>query len=108
MNIPNTLKNSTLRSIIGGIRSFYMGYFRNYRKEMGYCAPSATVSRPMVIKNPKNVFLYENTKIVDGVIMATNAKFIMKKGAGSAEGLTVITGGHERRVGRFYRSITES
>ena len=103
-----TLKNSTLRSLFGGIRSFYRGYFRNYRKEMGYCDPTATVSRPMIIKNPKNVFLYENTKIVDGVIMATNAKFIMKKGAGSAEGLTVITGSHERRVGRFYRSITES
>ena len=102
------LNNSTLRSLFAGIRSFYMGYFRNYRKEMGYCDPTATVSRPMLIQNPKNVFLYENTKIVDDVIMAANTKFIMKKGAGSAEGLNVITGSHERRIGRFYRSIIES
>ena len=31
----------------------------------------------------------------------------MKKHSGAAEGLTVITGNHERRIGRFYRTITE-
>lgn len=99
--------NNCVRSIFGGFRALYRAYLYNYRKHMGYCHISSTVYRPVIIKNPKNVFLYENTKIADCVITATNAKFIMKKGAGSAEGLTVITGGHERRVGRFYRSITE-
>ena len=107
MKISNTLKNSSLRTLMGGLRAFYMNYFHNYRKEMGYCDPTATVSRPMAIKNPKNVFLYEDTKLVDGVIMATNAKFIMKKHSSAVEGLNVITGSHERRVGRFFRTITE-
>ena len=52
---------STLRSFLGGARSLYMRYFYNYRKHMGFCHPSAIVSRPMIIKNPKNVFLYEGT-----------------------------------------------
>ena len=51
--------------------------------------------------------MYEDTGIKDALIMAPNAKFIMKKHSGAAEGLTVITGNHERRVGRFYRTITD-
>lgn len=39
--------------------------------------------------------------------MAPKAKFIMKKHSGAAEGLIVITGNHERRLGRFYRTIKE-
>ena len=31
-----------------------------------------------------------------------------RKHSGAAEGLTVITGNHERRIGRFYRTITEA
>lgn len=49
--------------------------------------------------------MYEDTGIKDALIMATGAKFIMKKHSGAAEGLTVITGNHERRIGRFYRTI---
>lgn len=39
--------------------------------------------------------------------MAPNARFIMKKHSVAAEGLTVITGNHERRIGRFLLTITE-
>lgn len=99
---------STIRSFLGGVRAFFMDYMSNYRKKMGYCDKTATVSRPIVIKNPQNVFLYEHTKIVDAVIMATNARFIMKKYSGAAYGLKAITGNHERRIGRFFRSITEA
>lgn len=102
------IKSTMARSVFGGIRALYMNYCYNYRKKMGFCDRTATVSRPIVIKNPKNVFLYENTKIVDCVIMATNARFIMKKYSNSTEGLKVITGAHERRVGRNFITITES
>lgn len=100
--------NDGLRSLFGGLRSFYLRYLYNYRRRMGYCDKSAVVTRPVVIKNPHNVFLYENTKIVDCVIMATNAKFVLKKGSSAAEGFTVVTGVHERRVGRLFRTIKET
>lgn len=100
-------KNTFLRSLLGGVRSLYMRYFYNYRKHMGFCHPTAIVSRPMIIKNPKNVFLYEGTCIKDLIIMTPNAYFIMKKGSTMVEGGKIITGSHERRVGRFFLTITE-
>ena len=74
---------------------------------MGFCHPTASLTKPLVIKGAHNVFMYEGTGIKDALIMAPNAKFIMKKHSGAAEGFTVITGNHERRVGRFYRTIME-
>lgn len=101
------LRKTFLRSFLGGVRAFYVRYFYNQRKHMGACDPTAVVSRPITIKNPQNVFLYEHTKLVDCVIMATNAKFIMKRYSSAAEGFKAITGTHERRIGRFFRSIKE-
>lgn len=40
--------------------------------------------------------------------MCTNAKFILKANSGTAQGLKVSTGAHQRVVGRFYRSLTEA
>lgn len=94
-------------SVLKGLSSLRRSYFINYRNQLGYCSPSASLFKPLVIKGAKNVFMYENTGVKDAIIMAPKAKFIMKKHSGAAEGLTVITGNHERRVGRFYRTITE-
>lgn len=96
------------RTLLGGIRSLFMRYLYNYRNKMGYCDKTAVLSRPLIIKNPQNVFLYEGTRIVDSIIMATGAKFVMKKNSVATEGLKVITGNHERRIGRFFRTITSS
>lgn len=74
---------------------------------MGYCHPSATITRPILIKGPQNVFLYEDTKIVDATIMTPYCKFIVKKHSSAAEGLKVITGNHERRIGAFFRHIKQ-
>lgn len=63
---------------------------------------------PVNIVNPKNVFLYGNNKIEHCTISTSLAKFIMKKGAGSAEGLCVHTGNHLREVGKYYRDITNA
>ena len=75
---------------------------------MGYCDSTATVTRPLVIKGPKNVYLYEDTKIVDATIMTPVNKFIVKRHSHTTEGLKVITGNHERRVGRWFSSIKQS
>lgn len=92
-------------SFLGGLRTFWKEYCCNYRKKFGYCHPTAQVTRPLVIKGPQNVYLYEDTKITNAVIMTPIKKFIMKKHSSAVEGLKVITGNHERRVGRFFRTI---
>lgn len=92
-------------SLLKGLNAIRRSYFTNYRKNFGYCDPTVALIKPLVIKGPHNVFMYEDTGIKDALIMATGAKFIMKKHSGAAEGLTVITGNHERRIGRFYRTI---
>lgn len=94
-------------AVLGGLRTFYQEYLQNYRKKMGYCHPTATVSRPLLIKGPQNVYLYEDTKITNAVIMTPYKKFIMKKHSSAVEGLKVITGNHERVVGRFFRTIKQ-
>lgn len=94
--------------LLKGISALKREYFTNYRKQLGYCSLSTSLVKPLVIKGAKNVYLYEDTGLKDALIMAPNAKFIMKKHSGAAEGLTVITGNHERRIGRFYRTITEA
>lgn len=62
---------------------------------------------PLNLSNPKNVYLYGLNKIEHATISTNNARFIMKKGAGSAEGLSVHTGNHMMVVGKFYRAVTE-
>lgn len=106
-NIFFRFRESWLGNLLSSIRSLHRVYFTNYRKKMGYCHPSATVTKPLVIKGPENVYLYEDTKIVDATIMTPVNKFIMKKHSSAVEGLIVITGNHERRVGRFFRTIKQ-
>lgn len=99
-------RKTSLGSFVGGFRALWRDYFFNYRKRMGYCDPTATLTRPLVIKGPQNVYLYEDTKITNAVIMCPVKKFVMKKHSSAVEGLTVITGNHERRIGRFFRTIS--
>ena len=102
------LRNSTLRSWVSGIRRIYSCYFKNYRKHMGYCDKTATVTFPLNISNPENVFLFEDTKLENATILTKNARFIVKKHSACTSGIRVVTGAHERRIGRFYRTITEA
>ena len=107
MSLFAFFRATTIGSWLSGLRSMYQRYFCPLRKQMGYCHPSATVSRPIRIKGSQNVYLYEDTKIVDATIMTPCCKFIMKKHSSAAEGLKVITGNHERRVGTFFRQIKQ-
>lgn len=100
-------KKTFIGNVFSSLRSIHRVFFTNYRRKLGYCDPTATVTKPLIIKGPKNVYLYEDTKIVDATIMTPVNKFIMKKHSSAAEGLTVITGNHERRVGRFFRTIKQ-
>lgn len=99
---------SKIKGFVGQLCRFYRHYIKDYHNsEFGFLDKSATIISPLNISGINNVYLYENTGINNAIILATNAKFIMKNHSGAANGLLVITGNHERRIGRFYRTITE-
>lgn len=105
MSVINRIKSNLL---VRGAVSLYCEYFGMRRTSFGYIGERVIVIPPVNIVNPKNVFLYGNNKIEHCTISTSLAKFIMKKGAGSAEGLCVHTGNHLREVGKYYRDITNA
>lgn len=96
-------QNPTIRGIV----FFFSEYFIIRRKKFGYIADDVLITPPLSVSNPKNVFLYGNNGLNHATLLTTNAKFIMKKNSGAAEGLKVSTGNHARIVGVPYRNITE-
>ncbi len=53
--------------------------------------------------NPRNIFLEEKSHIYGHfTFISVNGKFIMRKNSGAAQGLTVITDNHVRRVGHYF------
>lgn len=105
MKLKQILKNSRW---VKGIYFFYTSYFGVKKKSFGFIGENVDLYPPLSISHYHNVYLYGNNGLNNAKIHAINAKFIMKKNSGSAEGLRVSTGNHARIVGRFYRSITEA
>lgn len=91
-----------------GIMALYRAYFSIDKSKFGYCGEEITLGPPLKITNPSNLFLYGDNGIKNATIINANAKFIMKKHSGAADGLYVITGNHAMVLGKFYRSITEA
>ena len=53
--------------------------------------------------DPKNIFLDSQSHIYGNfTFISVNGKFIMKENSGAAQGLTVITDNHVRRVGHYF------
>lgn len=104
-SIINKIKGNRF---IRGIYFLYLNYFGYSRKSFGYIGEDVTLTPPLTITNPRNVFLYGDNGLCNASIYTTNAKFIMKPHSGAAEGLRVTTGNHAMILGRFYRTITES
>lgn len=91
---------------VRGLVSLYREYFGIRKRKFGYVGEKVIMIPPINIVNPKNVFLYGNNKIEHCTISTSLAKFVMKKGSASAEGLSVHTGNHMRKIGKYYRDIT--
>lgn len=104
MSIKAVIKDNPF---VRGCFSLFKEYFGIRRKDFGLLGEKVILIPPINFSNPKNVFLHGLNKIEHATIVTNNAKFIMKKGAASAEGLSVHTGNHMRVVGRFYRTITD-
>lgn len=92
---------------VKGLYCLWRDYTGYSRKSFGYIADDSTITPPIKISRPSNMFLMGNNSVRDAVILNLNAKFIMGYGSGAAEGLKVATGNHAQFIGRFYRSITE-
>lgn len=102
--IKNWCANSTF---ISGLYGIWVQYFRTRRSKLGHIDKTSYFRRPILIKGPQNVFMYEHTSIYAGAqIQSTRAKFIMKKYSGAAEGLKVVTGNHAFVVGQWQRTIS--
>lgn len=105
MKIKDKLKNNTFLS---AINSIYRNYFRTTRKSFGYIHPTAWFRQPILIKGAENVYMNERCSIMGHAkILTTNAKFVLKKGSGAAEGLTVVTGNHQSIIGKMMEDITD-
>lgn len=105
-SIINKIKGNRF---IRGIYFLYRHYFGYSRKSFGYIGEDVTLTPPLTITNPKNVYLYENTQLAcNSHISALNAKFIIKKNCCIAAGLSVYTGNHANILGCFCSDITEA
>ncbi len=97
-----------IRKLVSALRSELHRYIIR-PEDFGFLSHNAEVDAPVRIVNPSNVYIYEGAHIgSNSIILASNAKFIMKKNSGSARNITVVTGNHARIQGRFYRSIKEN
>jgi acetyltransferase-like isoleucine patch superfamily enzyme len=99
INIRNTLINGLRRLIVNNSPKV---------KKFGAFDSSSILTPPASISGRQNIFIANNCNIgPDAVLFATNARITIKQYFVAAKGLQIITGAHERRIGRFCASITE-
>lgn len=73
------------------------------RRKLGYLDKTSDFRLPDICTCPEKMFLYENTNLYTKNVYlinprGDNGKFVVKKNSGAAQGLTVITGNHQRFV----------
>lgn len=104
--IRECLKNNC---ILRGLGELIRSYFLPLKKSFGLVSPKANISRPLLIRGARNIFLHDDVLLPQhSMVYATNAPFIMKKGSVCAYGLVAVTGNHARIKGRFFASITDA
>ena len=95
-----------LLSIFG---RFWIKYINRplYKSCLGYCGKNVDLR---LYRNPgmlSRVYMYDNTNIYQGFrFISVTGKFIMKKNSGAAAGLTVITGNHQRVMGKRFKELS--
>lgn len=83
------------------------------QKRLGALHPTAVFRLPDVCSCPEKIYLAANTSVYENsrfIISpkGQDGKFIMKSNSYAAQGLTVITGNHNRRVGEANLAAAES
>lgn len=84
---------------IKDLRNWYKANFPA-RSSFGFCADNVVLNYPIRVDNPQNLFLYENTKIRDGVriINSSKEKIIIKKYTAIAPNVMMVTSNHTSTV----------
>lgn len=94
--------------LLKGIKGFLSRYVVT-RDKFGFIHKTSVLCPPLTISGGKNIFIHENVAIgADCLLYATHAKITIRRGLVAAKGLKIITGGHERRIGRMLYSITDA
>lgn len=93
----------------------YSNYYklREIHKRLGSFPQTAEFRLPDVCSCPEKIFLGENTSIYENskfIISpyGNGGKFEMKRNSASAQGLTVITGIHNRAIGMWGEALAKS
>lgn len=113
-NCLNPVGNNPMRNLkniflVRGLYTLIKSYLGIRKSNFGYCSDSVIITPPILLDNPKNVFLYAHTDIASNSFISTpNARFIVHENCAIAEGLTVHTGNHAYLVGRFITEIKDS
>lgn len=93
---------------IRGVYFFFKSYLIPPPKKFGRLGSHVTLTPPMTLGNPRNVYIGDNVGIGPAAnISALRAKFVIKGNCAIAEGLTVHTGNHAREVGKFVTEISD-
>lgn len=101
--IKKTINSIKKNLFLSAFQSIYLNYFYVKRRKFGFIHDSSKIRFPALMKGIENVYVYENSQIMGySKIITTQAKFILKKNSGAAEGLTVITGTHPYKLGEFF------
>lgn len=67
---------------------------------LGHRSETTKIGYPFLVTNPKNVYLYDYTRINPGAkIITYTGKFVLKKYSVIAYGCTIVTGNHIPTVG---------
>ena len=90
-----------------GLKGLVSRYFIT-RKSFGFIHKSSKITPPVTISGGHNIYISDNVHIgAHSLMFATHATITIKKGFVAAQGLKLICGGHERRVGAFLYSIKD-
>ena len=88
-------------------------YLLSVKGELGECGKNVILEPPAVSFPFRKVCLHDNTNIYGGAKLiisnrSDNGKMIFKNNSGSAEGLTIVTGNHQRVCGKFFKESGEN
>ena len=104
MSLIHTLKrNLIIRGFVSLINRYYIK-----KSIFGSFGDEARITPPCSLSGAKNIFIGEGCVIdANSILYATHAKIKLKKHVISAKGLCIVTGAHERHVGKFCATISD-
>lgn len=105
MSIIYKLKRNLM---VRGVVSLFRRYFVR-KSQFGKFGNDARITPPCALSGARNISLGEGCVIgANALLYATNARIVFKRHVVAAQGLHIVTGAHERRIGRFCATITEA